>query len=70
MEVRIPLVLRVRAVIAGWEYVLVGGAVLVCGRICCGGKSKWMCVSLGCVLGSLGCRGFSPGLFGGGIGAV
>ena len=36
----------------------------------CGGKSWWMCVSFGGVLGSLGCIGFSPGPFGGGVGVV
>ena len=70
MVVYIPLVLRVRAFIEAWEYGWVGGGVLVCGGICCGDKSRWMCVSFGCVLGSLGCRGFSLGLFGGGVGVV
>jgi len=70
MVVCIPLVLRVRAVIEGWEYGWVGGGVFIYGGICCGGKSRWMCVALGCVLGSLGCEGFSPGLFRGGVGVV
>jgi len=68
MVVCIPLVLRVRAVIERWEYGWVGGGVFGCWGFCCVGRSRWMCVSFGCVLGGLGCRGFSPGLFGGEVG--
>jgi hypothetical protein len=63
----IPLVLRVRAVIEGWDYGWVGGSVLGYGFFC-RGRSRWMCVLLGCGLGGLGCRGFSPGLCGDGVG--
>ena len=44
------------------------GVYLACGGICCGCRSRLMCVSLGCVLGGLGCRGVSLGLFGAGVG--
>ena len=39
MVVCIPLVLRVRAVITGWEYGCVGGGVLDCVGFCCVGGS-------------------------------
>ena len=70
IKVCILLVLAVRFIIEGWEYGWVGEDVLVCGGGCCGGKSRYTCVSLGCVLGSLGRRGFGSSVLGDGVGVV
>ena len=68
MVVCIPLVLRVRTVIAGWEYAWVDGGVLGCVGFCCIGGSRWVCVSLWCVSDGLGYGRLGLGLYGVGVG--